>query len=87
MSLYDDTNAQHLDYLQRWKDSAHKHKIFLQIITIGKLPDGRMIDRTITYPNGADYNEYIRLEDDMCRAFGSLNCRTIGVPWKGKPTW
>lgn len=87
MSLYDDTNTQHLEYLDRWKRSSHRNLVFIQITTMGKLSDGRIIDRTITYPNGADYAEYMRLEDAMCRAFGSLNCRVVGIPWKGKPTW
>lgn len=58
-----------------------KDRVFSQITTIGKLPDGRIIDRTIFYPKGADYNEYLRLDDALVRAFGSLNCRTVGTPF------
>lgn len=87
MSLYDDTNSQHLEYLHRWQSNPNRHRIFSQIETIGKLPDGRFVVRTISYPHGADYAEYLRLDDAMCTAFGSVNCRTIGTPWKGKPTW
>jgi hypothetical protein len=57
--------------------------VFSQITTIGKLPDGRMIDRTISYPEGADYEDYMRLDDAMVTAFGSINCRTIGTPFDG----
>lgn len=60
---------------------AFKDRVFSQITTIGKLPDGRIIDRTISYPKGADYNEYLRLDDALVRAFGSINSRTVGTPF------
>jgi hypothetical protein len=64
--------------------STYKHMVFSQIITMGKLPDGRIVDRVISYPEGADYEDYMRLDDAMVTAFGSINCRTIGVPFYGR---
>ena len=63
---------------------AFQHRVFSKITTMGKLPDGRIIEQTKSYPHGADYEEYMRLDEALVVAFGSINSRTIGEPFHGQ---
>jgi hypothetical protein len=60
---------------------------FTVIQTFGKLPDGRIIEQTISDPRGISYQEMQQRDEALVKAFGNTNSRSVGTPMKEDKPW
>ena len=61
-----------------WRKWPYRH-----IETYARLSDGREIITHYSFPETTTYEKLMEIDDKLCDAFGSQNCRTFGTP--GEP--
>lgn len=54
-------------------------RLFSLIETRAVLPDGRVRTDRHSYPHGATYAEYRRIDEALVRSYGSEGSRTVGT--------
>lgn len=59
--------------------NPHAKRLFGRIETRAKLPDGRTITSSTSFPQGASYEVYRKIDEALVRAFGSDGSKTIGT--------
>lgn len=57
----------------------HANALFTRIETRAKLPNGKVITSTRSYPTGATKEEYDRIDADLVKAYGNEGSWTKGT--------
>ena len=59
--------------------TPHAKRLFGRIETRAKLPDGRTVTSSVSYPEGVGYDVYRKTDEDLVRAYGNDGSKTVGT--------